>query len=137
MKALLTCLNAFGFVVFGIFAYVQFNDTDPAVYHEPSARDAWMWLIFYAFIALLYLIAVFRSVPRVALIIAVVFCMVLMVLTGPGFYENAAGEEEFTLTGSSMAPSRSYVELSREFLGATICLVAVVLLWCQRRANGS
>ena len=138
MKALALGLKVCGFVVFAIFSYVQYNDTDPAVYHEPSARDAWMWLIFYGLVSVICLVAVFRPVPRVALIVAALFCSVLMALTVSGLYENVTGQDDFTLTGSKMAPSRSHVELSREFLGAAIALVAVIFLrWQGDRSSAS
>ena len=121
------------FVIFGFFAFVQYNDTDPAVYHEPSVRDAWMWLLFYVFISALCLLGAFRRVPKPALVVAAILCLALMAMTGPGLYENLFKQEEFTLTGSQMAPTRSHIELSREFLGVTIALAAVGLLWWQRR----
>ena len=118
-------------VMFAVFSWFQINDLDPTIYHKPSAWDAWSWVVFYGLLAVLCLVSVFRSVPRAILILAAVFCAFEMARTAPGVFENLFQSEKFTMTGASMAPERSEVELSREFFGALIGLVSVAFLWWQ------
>lgn len=120
-------------LMFGVFAYVQINDLDPDVYHQPSAVDAWSWVIFYALLAVLALFSLARPVSPIWLVLAALFCVVEMVRTGPGLYQNLFHAESFTMTGASMSPERSEVELSREFFGAVIGLAGLSFLWWQRR----
>ena len=120
-------LTAFLGVLFAVFAFFQLNDTNPEIYHKPSIMDAWSW----GFISVLCFVSIFRSAPRILLILAAAFCIFEMVRTGPGLYANLFEVEKFTMTGASMAPSHSEVELSREFFGALIGLFGVGFLWWQ------
>ena len=123
-------------LMFAAFAAVQINDTNPAVYHRPSMLDAWSWVIFYGFIAALCAVSIFRRIPRALLIVAAVLCLVEMVRTAPGVYENLFAAESFTMTATSMAAARPEVELTREFFGALITLFAVgYLRWQQSPGN--
>jgi uncharacterized membrane protein len=124
-------LTAFLAVMFAVFAYVQINDLDPAVYHKPSLVDAWSWVIFYGLLAVLFVVSIFRRVPKGLLVVAALFCAVEMVRTAPGLFSNLFEAEQFTMTGAAMAASRSEVELSREFFGALIGLLGVAFLWWQ------
>lgn len=120
-------------LLFSVFAFFQINDIDPAIYHKPSLWDAWSWVVFYGLLAGLCVLSVFRPNPRILLGIAAVFCLAEMVRTAPGVFDNLFRAEKFTMTGASMAPERSEVELSREFFGAVIGLGAVAFLWWQAR----
>ncbi len=124
-------LTALMSLMFAVFAYVQLNDIDPEVYHKPSAVDVWSWVIFYSLLAVLSAASIFWKVPRVWLVLAAVFCLFEMVRTGPGLWQNLFQAEKFTMTGASMSPTRSEVELSREFFGALIGLAGVGFLWWQ------
>ena len=115
-------------LLFGTFAWVQYNDIDPEIYDRPSVIDAATWLIFYAFIALLFAVTLFRVVPKWLLVVAVVCCLIQLGRTAPGMWENLTGDAPFTLTQSSMSSGDPRVELSREFLGALLALGGVVAL---------
>ena len=92
------------------------------------------WFLFYLLIAVLFIIGIFKKLPNWLFIIAAIFCLVEMVRTGPGLYENLFGEEEFNMTQVSMSAEDPRVELSREFFGAVIALVGVgALYFAQKR----
>jgi len=118
-------------IMFAVFAYVQLNDTNPEIYHQPSVLDAWSWMAFYGFIAMLCIVSIFRRVPRVLLGVAAAFCLVEMTRTVPGLYANLFEAEKFSMTATSMAAAHPEVELTREFFGALIGLVGVGFLWWQ------
>ena len=128
---LLKGLTAVLGLVFALFAGFQINDANPEVYHRPSAIDAWSWVTFYGLVALCCLVSIFLRVPRVLLGLAAAFCVFEMVRTAPGLYDNLFQADTFTMAGASMAPSRSEIELSREFFGALIGLAAVAFIWWQ------
>ena len=125
--------TAFLSVLFAVFAFFQLNDTNPEIYHRPSVIDAWSWVAFYGLISVLCLVSIFRPIPLTLLVIAALFCVYEMATTAPGVYRNLFETESFTMTGASMAPSRSEVELSREFFGALIGLLGIAFLWWQAK----
>lgn len=120
-------------VLFGIFAWVQVNDIDPAIYHEPSSFDALLWFSFYLLIAILFVVSVFCKVSVAILIVALTSCVFEMVITGPGLFQNIFGEEDFSMTKVSMTAENPRVELTREFFGALIAFAAVFYLLIRRR----
>jgi hypothetical protein len=121
--------------LFGVFSWMQRNDIDPAIYDRPSVIDAALWLAFYLLIAILFVAICFRPVPRWLLVVAAAACLVELVRTGPGLYENLAGDKEFTMTQASMSASDPRVELSREFFGAVIALAGVGMIAWQNRKS--
>jgi hypothetical protein len=133
---LLKTLSLFAGLLFATFSWVQYNDIDPEIYDRPSVLDAAGWLAFYALVAFLFGWALFRSVPKWLLSVAVVVCVVQLGRTAPGMWENLTGEAPFTLTQSGMSSSDPRVELSREFLGAIIALVSLAGLWLAEKGRG-
>ncbi len=132
----LAILHAFLALLFLVFAWFQRNDIDPAVYFRPSSIDATLWFLFYTLIAFLLIFVCFRRLPRWLLILSFCACLVEMVVTGPGLYENLFGEQDFTVTQVSMSAEDPRVELTREFLGAVIALAAVLwLIFINRRVH--
>jgi glucan phosphoethanolaminetransferase (alkaline phosphatase superfamily) len=127
-----TILNGFGFLAFAFFAWVQRNDIDPEIYYHPSSLDATLWLLFYALIAVLFVVVLFKSFPKWILIVAALACFIEMGRTAPGIWENFFGDRPFTMMQTSMSGDDPRVELSREFFGALIALGAVALLWWER-----
>ena len=127
----LAALTAALSIMFAVFAYVQLNDTNPEIYHQPSILDAWSWMFFYGFLAVLCIVSIFQRVPRVLLGVAAAFCLVEMARTVPGLYANLFEAEKFTMTATSMTAANPEVELTREFFGALIGLVGVAFLWWQ------
>jgi hypothetical protein len=128
-------LYVIAILLFSTFAWVQYNDIDPEIYDRPSVIDAATWLIFYAFMATLFAVALFRTVPKWLLMVAIVSCLVQLGRTAPGMWENLTGDAPFTLTQASMSSQDPRVELSREFLGALIALLAVGALGVCGRAK--
>jgi hypothetical protein len=113
---------------------MQRNDIDPAIYDHPSVIDAALWLVFYLAIGALFVAVGFRAIPRWILVVAALACLIEMVRTGPGLYENVFGEKDFTMTQMSMSAEDPRVELSREFFGAVIALAGIGLIaWENRR----
>lgn len=132
--SLLTTTNILLGLMFAVAATLQVNDIDAATYHNPSQWDVWSWVLFYGLIAGLFLASICCRVSRILLGIAAAYCVVQMARAAPGLYENLFQTEDFTITGSSMSPSHSEVELSREFFGGLIALAGVVFLWWQTRS---
>ena len=122
--------------MFFLFAWLQQNDLDPAIYDKPSALDAALWLAFYAVIGALFVASLFRRVPVWLLLLAAVACIAEMAATGPGLYENVFGGKDFTMTQASMSSEDPRVELTREFFGALIALAGVAILWRRERTRG-
>ncbi|MEY4829250.1 MAG: hypothetical protein RLZZ562_1046 [Planctomycetota bacterium] len=120
--------------MFFLFAWLQQNDLDPAIYDKPSALDAALWLAFYAVIGAMFVGSLFRRIPIWLLLVAAVGCLAEMAVTGPGLYENVFGGKDFTMTQASMSAEDPRVELTREFFGAVIALLGVgILLRRERR----
>jgi hypothetical protein len=122
--------------MFFLFAWLQQNDLDPAIYDKPSALDAALWLAFYAVIGALFVASLFRRIPVWLLLLAAVACIAEMAATGPGLYENVFGGKDFTMTQASMSSEDPRVELTREFFGALIALAGVAILWRRERTRG-
>lgn len=132
---LLTIVNIAAAILFAIFAYLQTNDIDPEIYYRSSSLDATLWFLFYALIAILFVVAIFRGIPRWLLIVAILACLVEMGTTFPGLLENLTGDAAFTMTGASMSAEDPRVELSREFFGAVIALAGVLGLFFQQKRS--
>ncbi|MEM7602817.1 MAG: transmembrane 220 family protein [Verrucomicrobiota bacterium] len=120
-------------LLFFVFAGLQLNDINPAIYHRPSVIDAAMWSAFYALIGGLMIVSIWKRIPIWILLIAALLCLVEMVVTGPGLVQNLRGEDDFTMTGASMNAEDPRVELTREFFGAVIALAGVGFLWWSRK----
>ena len=130
---MLTSVNIVLALIFGVFAWFQRNDIDPAIYYKPSGLDATLWFLFYSLIAVLFVVAIFARIPNWLLIVSMVFCLIEMIVTGPGLVQNLFGEKDFSMTQVSMSAEDPRVELSREFFGALIALAAVVFLFLRER----
>ena len=125
-------------LLFIIFAWLQRNDVDPAIYSSPSfgnpTLDSALWLLFYAVIGIAFFILTFRGLPAWYFVIAIIACLAEMTMSGPGLWENITGDKPFTMTGESMSGTDPRVELTREFFGALIALIAVLFqLWQNRK----
>ena len=128
-------VNAIGVLLFVLFAWFQRNDIDPEIYYHASEIDSVLWFLFYLLIAGMFMMTIFRKVPIWLLALGVIACLVEMGLSGPGLWENVFGEAEFNMTQGGMSAGDPRVELSREFCGALIALVAVLFLWWQRKRS--
>lgn len=133
MKTFYQIINWLGLLLFGYFASLQINDANPLVYYHASNLDAYLWLAFYVVLAVVFLLAVVGRIRQWMPVAVAVFCVIQLAMTAPGFIENLSSGGDFTLMGSQMSPEKPRVELSREFLGALIGLVGMVLVWLQTR----
>ncbi|MEJ6829846.1 MAG: transmembrane 220 family protein [Akkermansiaceae bacterium] len=124
-------------ILFVLFAYFQRNDIDPEVYTNPSSLDAALWLLFYLIIGIVFVLVSFRKLPMWYFVLAVIACFAEMAISGPGLWNNLFGEEPFTMTQVSMSAEDPRVELTREFFGAVIALVAVAFQFWQSRRKAS
>lgn len=115
--------------LFALFAFLQINDIDPAVYENASRLDSLLWFGFYLLIAAMFVFSVFRPLPLWLLIVSVLACLIEMATTAPGLIENLFGKEDFVMTQTSMSAEDPRVELTREFFGALIALAGVAALW--------
>jgi hypothetical protein len=123
--------------MFALFAWLQRNDLDPAIYDRPSVVDAALWFAFYLLLAALFVWSLFRRVPQWLLAVAALACLVELATTAPGLWENLFGARDFTLTQASMSADDPRVELTREFGGALIALAGVVVLWRRERRRAA
>ncbi len=119
--------------LFFLFAYFQYNDVDPGIYHNPSSLDAALWLLFYAIIGASFIRLNFQSLPLYFFALATLACLIEMSLSGPGLWDNLFGEKPFSMTQNSMSADDPRIELTREFFGATIALAAVFFQFSQSR----
>ncbi|MFT5904561.1 MAG: hypothetical protein ACI9E1_000145 [Cryomorphaceae bacterium] len=115
--------------LFAAFAWFQRNDIDPTIYSQPSFNnptvDSALWFIFYLIIAIGFVVISFRKLPTWYFVVAIVACFFEMITTGPGLWSNLFSEESFNMTQTSMSAEDPRVELTREFFGAFLALVAV------------
>ncbi len=125
MPVSLKVFNPIAAAIFALFSWLQWNDIDPAIYADPSVLDAITWAVFYAFIAVLFVLVSIRTLPRWILLLAVVACLVQLGRTAPGVWENLTGDRPFAITQAGMSADDPRVELSREFFGALIALFGV------------
>ncbi|MEM9480112.1 MAG: transmembrane 220 family protein [Verrucomicrobiota bacterium] len=121
-------------LLFVVFAWLQREDDNPIIYENPSMLDVWVWIAFYALVAIAFGLAAAGLFPLPLYGVIAVFCLYQMVVTGPGVWTNLTGDQGFEVTKTSMAPTRAHVEQSREFFGAVIALAAVGFLFWQRFA---
>ena len=133
MKAAIITVNIIGMCLFALFAKLQLNDNgNAAIYENPSSLDMMLWCLFYAYIAVLHGMGIFKQVPIPLLVLGVLVCLLEFSFTAPGLWANIA-TGSFTLAGAEMQASAPQIERSREFFGAAIALSGVILLATQRQ----
>jgi hypothetical protein len=99
-------------ILFIVFAAVQLNDPDP-----------FLWVGLYLFIALICGLAAFNKYPKWGIIGGLVICLIGMGMLLPDFIDWLSnGAESIT---QSMKAEKPHIELTREFLGLFICVVAL------------
>ncbi len=104
----------FGFTLFG-FSVLQLNDPDPVI-----------WVSFYVICALVPSMLLFDKFYRSIFWVAVAICAVQLFISAPGAYQYYLHINEEPLM-QGMNPNKPYIEECREFLGALIALVLVVV----------
>lgn len=102
-------------------AAVQYNDPDPV-----------HWMLLYLTSAVACLFAILDR-DRLPLLYALIgMAIIEMAITGEGFVTWLRVGKENLIT-AKMSAEKPYIELGREFLGATISLA--VAMWQARRAR--
>jgi hypothetical protein len=96
-------------VMLDVFAALQFNDPDPAV-----------WMAVYFGMSGMCLWSAFGALPRLVPVVAMIAALAGAYLLWPAEYQGLSGKMD----------ARPGVELARESLGLVICaLVAAYLAW--------
>lgn len=107
-------INIILFVLFGLFAVVQLNDPDSA-----------LWFSIYAAVAVICIYSAFKTLPKPFLIgvIVLLFAYSLFYLSLFIDYLNTDEKEEIF---GKMVYEKPYLEGSREFLGLLIAALGVM-----------
>ncbi len=118
-----TVVNIFLALVFILFAIVQLNDPDPAI-----------WFSIYLLTAVLCAVSIFRKIP-----LALLYGFGLVLLFYAAMHLEFAvewilSENKSELFGE-MQEEKYYLEGTREFLGLLIAIAALVLLVTQQKTH--
>jgi hypothetical protein len=97
------------------FSAVQWNDPDPI-----------LWIAFYLLCAAVPFLALINKPLKIVAVVALIACAIEMARTGAGAYNYYLHMTEEPLM-QSMNPNKPYIEEAREFLGALIALVLVLI----------
>lgn len=110
-------------VMFLLFAFVQINDPDPA-----------LWILIYGLMAVVCIMAAFNYYSKIALIILAVLYLGYSVILIPGLREWLAQDDRSMLFDDIAKMQHLYVEESREFLGLMICVIVLIIQLVRARA---
>ena len=109
--------------VFILFAVVQFNDPDPL-----------KWVGFYSYVAGVSLLAAFGNFRRWIILAGLAVFLIEFIRLMPEFM-NWINMGAPTITGT-MKTEEPHIELTREFLGLLICILAMGFhYWQAIKAN--
>lgn len=103
-------------VIFLMFAYVQLNDPDPAI-----------WFSIYLMIAVFFGFSNFYPVPNILLYSAVIGLLIFSVFHFNYFYEWIRSNEKSELFGE-MVYDKPYIEGTKEFLGLFLAIGSLLYL---------
>lgn len=107
-------LNFILAVVFLLFAFVQVNDPDAA-----------LWILIYGYVSVTSVFGVFKFYPRRALALAIIACIIYLVILLPGVLAWLK-EDDKTIFFDQMQDDKPYIEESREFFGLLLAIIALV-----------
>jgi len=104
-------------VLFLAFAYLQFNDPDPA-----------LWMIIYGTVGVVCILAATRGISRRLLLAFIALLLVYAATLFPGFWTwlTSSGKEELF---GEMVYEKAYIEETREFLGLLMAVGALVYVY--------
>ncbi len=102
-------INYVLFVLFLLFAIVQLNDPDPA-----------LWCMIYGTVSALFLLANFKKIPRLLLYTLMVTFLAFALYHFSYFMDWIEIDHKEELFGE-MVYEKPYLEGTREFLGLIIC----------------
>ncbi|MGL1885769.1 MAG: transmembrane 220 family protein [Reichenbachiella sp.] len=93
------------FLIFGSFAYLQFNDPDPV-----------FWVSIYTVVALASLLRVFGLSHSMVFLVISIVVVAISTIYIPGFFEYLMQPNKNEIVGE-MVYKKPYIEETREFLG--------------------
>lgn len=102
-------------LMFLVFAFIQVNDPDPAI-----------WILLYGAMAVVCVMAVFEFYNRKLLFALAMLYGVYCYFLWPGVSEWLQQDDRSVLFDDVMKMEHLYIEESREFLGLAISLVVVL-----------
>lgn len=105
------------------FAALQFNDPDPAT-----------WILFYLICAAVPALALATRPIKPVFWIALAVCTIALAMYAEGAYNYYLHRDTEALM-QSMNPEKPYIEEAREFLGALIALVLIVISYLLARRH--
>ena len=118
-------LNLFLAAMFLLFAFVQINDPDPA-----------LWILIYGLMAVTCIMAAFNYYSK-AFLIATLVMLVLYsgyaIMLLPGVSEWLAQDDQSVLFDDIAKMQHPYIEEAREFLGLLICDLVLILQLVRMR----
>lgn len=103
-------------VIFLLFAFVQLNDPDPAI-----------WVIVYGMVAVLFGIGVFKMIPKLLVYALMTGLFIFSMFHIQYFFDWISSSDKSALFGE-MIYEKPYIEGTREFLGLMIAMAAMVYL---------
>jgi hypothetical protein len=110
-------------VMFLLFAFVQINDPDPA-----------LWIAIYGIMAVVCIMAAFNYYHKLGLVVLTVAYLGYSVILIPGLREWLAQDDQSMLFDDIAKMQHLYVEESREFLGLMICVIVLIVQLVRARA---
>lgn len=102
-------------LMFLVFAFLQVNDPDPA-----------LWILIYGAMSVVCMMAIFESYNRKLLVALMMLFSVYCYFLWPGISEWLRQEDKSVLFDDVMKMEHLYIEESREFLGLIISMVVVL-----------
>ena len=106
-------INYILFIIFVLFAFMQLNDPDNA-----------LWFSIYLFVALICLVSNFKVIPKPILIITIVGLLGYSLFHFSLFLDYLQIDNKKEIFGE-MVYQKPYLEGSREFLGLLIAAIAI------------
>lgn len=101
-------------LVFGAFAFFQYNDP-----------DWYIWMILYGFVAIMSFLAIYNRFNNTVLIPAMIIFILYFIYLAPSILEWIQSGQSI----SAMSDDRPYVEGTREAFGLLLGLGAMFLLY--------
>lgn len=115
-------LNFILAVMFLLFAFLQVNDPDPAI-----------WILVYGSMAVLCVLAAFEFYPRKVIVALGIVFILYSVYFIPGVQEWLEHDNKSQLFDEIAKMEHVYIEESREFLGLMICLAVLLFHYLRAR----
>jgi amino acid transporter len=108
--------------MFLVFAFVQVNDPDPAI-----------WILIYGIMAVFCIMAIFEFYPKKFLIGVLVLYALYSLVYLPGLAQWLRSDNKADLFDNIAKMENLYIEESRESLGLFICIIVLVFYLFRSR----